>query len=207
MKLVCNIGINDADYVVKPTVKGVRMDCPIYSKWFQMLQRCYSEYGLKRNPSYVGCSVCEEWHRFSNYRDWYLKNYSEGLHLDKDILVKGNKLYSPETCCFVPRYINNTLLCKHSTKGEYPIGVYFEKESGKYKAQSNVNGKYTNLGRFNDPQQAHQVWQKQKIKNLSSDLNKYSTENCFNTKVAEAIMGRIWDIQTDLLLGKETICL
>ncbi len=70
-----------------------------------MLQRCYSESYLNKRPSYRGCSVCEEWKTFSNFMAWMKNKNMENLELEKDILVPGNKLYSPETCVFVSRWI------------------------------------------------------------------------------------------------------
>lgn len=91
-----------------------------------MLTRCYNHKSLKKNPSYIGCSVCDEWLTYSNFKRWYedpINGYREGYHLDKDILVKGNKVYSPETCCFVPHSINCLLLTRQRKRGALPIGV------------------------------------------------------------------------------------
>ena len=78
-----------------------------YKTWYQMLRRCYDEKQLNRNTSYKGCTVCEEWHNFQNFAKWYEENYykidGETMALDKDILSKDNKIYSPETCIFVPK--------------------------------------------------------------------------------------------------------
>jgi len=66
-----------------------------------MLERCHSPQMLKKNPTYIGCSVCSEWHDFQVFCEWFYDNYIEGYHLDKDIKVDNNKIYSPETCLFV----------------------------------------------------------------------------------------------------------
>lgn len=99
----------------------------IYWTWKDMLRRCYSEEYLKREPSYRGCCVCEEWHNFQNFAKWYEENYYEvenqRMHLDKDILVKMNKTYSPQTCIFVPQIINSLFITSKAIRGEYPIGV------------------------------------------------------------------------------------
>lgn len=75
-----------------------------------MLERCYSARYQERKPTYKGCSVCDEWLNYQNFAKWYDDNYyeikGEIMCLDKDILVKGNKIYSPENCVFVPNYIN-----------------------------------------------------------------------------------------------------
>lgn len=70
-------------------------------KWKGMMVRCYNLKSLVRAPTYKGCSVCEEWHNFQNFAAWFKDNFKEGMHLDKDILTEGNKIYSPSTCKFV----------------------------------------------------------------------------------------------------------
>lgn len=82
-------------------------DSEIYKKWRQMLHRCYDLTEAYKRPTYDNCFVCEEWLTFSNFKKWFDKHYVEGWHLDKDVIVKNNKIYSPLTCCFVPREINN----------------------------------------------------------------------------------------------------
>ena len=77
-----------------------------YNAWAAMLQRCYDSKLHLRNPTYKECSVIEEWYNFQNFAGWFEKNYIDGYQLDKDLLIKGNKIYSPETCCFVPKEIN-----------------------------------------------------------------------------------------------------
>lgn len=72
-----------------------------YRTWFNMLQRCYSPEYHKKQPTYKDCTVCDEWHNYQVFAEWYDKNYIKGFALDKDIKVKGNKVYSPETCLFV----------------------------------------------------------------------------------------------------------
>ncbi len=72
-----------------------------YKTWTGMLERCYSDKLHTKNPTYIGCTVCPEWHNFQVFAEWYDKHYIEGHHLDKDIKVNGNKVYSPETCLFV----------------------------------------------------------------------------------------------------------
>lgn len=94
-----------------------------YIRWNSMLQRCYSSECQIRNKTYVGCTVCEEWLLFSNFKQWFDENYIEGYELDKDILVEGNKVYSPDTCRFVPSYINTLLVQCNSARGDLPLGV------------------------------------------------------------------------------------
>lgn len=79
----------------------------IYRSWSSMLDRCYNEVQHLRNPSYKGCTVCDEWHNFQVFAEWFELNYIEGYHLDKDIKVKGNKVYSPDYCSYVSQQKNN----------------------------------------------------------------------------------------------------
>lgn len=97
--LVCGVGINDS-YVGCTCEHGQHIIS--YSIWKAMLARCYSASHHKRYPTYSNCSVCKEWHLFSNFKKWFDENYIEGYHLDKDILVQDNKVYSPQTCVFIP---------------------------------------------------------------------------------------------------------
>lgn len=77
-----------------------------YQKWKNMLERCYSELYQKKRPTYIGCTVCDEWHNFQNFAEWYYKNKTDGYDLDKDIKISGNKTYSPDTCLFVTKREN-----------------------------------------------------------------------------------------------------
>lgn len=122
------------------------MDC-----WSNMLGRCYSEEQRYKNPTYEDCTVCEEWHNFQNFAKWYEENYyeiDEPLFLDKDILVKGNKVYSPQTCVFVPRLINNLFTKSQSTRGDYPIGVKpYQNNKNKFIAIISETHRYGNTVR------------------------------------------------------------
>lgn len=119
VSIVQGVGINDATTSVYH--KG--FPNADYAAWSGMLMRCYCETYQKSYPTYKGCSVCAEWLRFSTFQTWYSTNYKEGFELDKDLLVPGNKVYSPDTCRYVPHYINSLLLSSNSRRGEYPLGV------------------------------------------------------------------------------------
>lgn len=96
---------------------GIMDEAPCSSRrqaedtWRGMLRRGYSEECKTKHKTYRECVVCQEWHLFSTFKEWFDKHYVEGWHLDKDILVKENKVYSPETCCFVPSEINALFRC------------------------------------------------------------------------------------------------
>lgn len=95
--LIYGVGENDLIHTKEHRILGI---------WRNMLARCYDEHNRNKYPTYAECSVCDEWHIFSNFLNWYKENNPYGFELDKDILHKDNKVYSPDTCCFVPKAIN-----------------------------------------------------------------------------------------------------
>ena len=113
-------------YVGNTTVKNLQThkDKESYKCWYHMIRRCYEN----KDTSYKDCSVCEEWLCYANFEKWYDDNYwecgSETMHLDKDILKHGNRIYSPNNCIFVPKDIN-MLFVKQKNKriNNLPIGV------------------------------------------------------------------------------------
>ena len=134
-----NVGyLGEGGYKVKEDGKVTR----VYQTWHDMLKRCYDEKNRgKRNSTYIDCKVSEEWHNFQNFAKWYYNNYytvkNETMNLDKDILVKGNKIYSPETCVFVPNTINLLFIKRDSKRGESAIGTHHLK-NGKYQVYCNL---------------------------------------------------------------------
>ena len=183
-KLVYGVGINDADYTVKihEVVDGKRKivwTCPYYRKWNEMLRRCYSEKELEKHPTYRGCSVCNEWLLFSNFKSWMEQRECEGRHLDKDFLIENNKIYSPSTCVFVPQKVNNFITTSGKTRGEYPLGVSLVKDSKKNPYGSrcmNGSGDQIYLGIFSTPEQAHQAWLKKKLEVCNEYLLEFKEE-------------------------------
>ena len=148
-----------------------------YDIWYHMLRRCYDNSVQIKHPSYKGCVVCDEWLNFSNFYQWYKQhiitlNNNERICLDKDILVKGNKIYSPDTCCFVPNEINILFTKTDAKRGNYPIGVYYKNRNHKFCAQCKIGGgkpqKY--LGLFNTAEeafQAYKIFKEQYIKHIA----------------------------------------
>lgn len=129
-----------------------------YRVWRGILERCYAEgFDEYNSPAYRGCYVAKEWHNFTNYQAWHLENYVEGFEIDKDILVKGNKVYSPETCRFVPAHINTLLFTNQERKSvDLPMGVI--KVHNKYRARLSKEGKRINVGYFATSQEAHAAY-------------------------------------------------
>lgn len=157
----------------KPSIN--RRKTKAYSKWNNILHRSYDVKHKENNPTYKDVTVCEEWHNFQNFAQWFEENNIEGFELDKDILVKDNKIYSPETCCFVPREINS--LFKTCTKENgLPVGVTYDKFNNKYKVSFRKNKKMTTIGRFDTIIKAHQVFKITKENYVKEVANKWRGE-------------------------------
>ena len=186
-KLVYNVGINDADYEVSHRVNGKRVRCPCYVTWVSMLTRCYDKKYQERRPTYIGCSVCPEWVSFMNFRKWMIRQDWEGKQLDKDLIVGGNKVYSPATCVFVDRMTNLFTTDSGRSRGQYPIGVHFYKRDGKFMTECSnpFTKKKENLGYFTCPNEAHLAWKKRKHE-LACQLAELQTD----PRVAAALRTR-----------------
>lgn len=130
-------------------------DTLCYVAWVNMLRRCYSESSRKKNPSYVGCTVCEEWLCFQEFAKWYYSQVgaNEGFQVDKDLLVKGNKVYSPDTCCMLPKDINALISYKYKKDNAMPTGVAKRSEK-RFRACLNIFGKNKILGTFDTVEEA-----------------------------------------------------
>lgn len=145
------VGVNDG----KPRNEG----CSYYRKWKSMLERCYSDKCQTKHPTYIGCTVCDEWLLLSEFTEWMKQQDWEGKEMDKDILIPGNKVYSPDTCVFVCRRVNALLNDHGRARGEHPQGVYFDSLSGKFKAQCCEGaGKRKHIGLYDSSEDAHSAY-------------------------------------------------
>ena len=161
-KLVFGVGFNDKTRPAKVDCKKVKE----YQLWQDMLTRCFSEKYQTRQPTYKGCNVSANFLNYAYFYDWCqgqigfgkVDDKGRSWGLDKDLLFVGNKTYSETTCVFVPQEINTFFIDRCNARGEYPIGVYFDKQNGKFKARCNVNGNQQHLGLFNTPEEAFAVY-------------------------------------------------
>ena len=192
-RLVHGVGINDADYSVTSYIffkgsNGKRgqqrvWTCPYYATWTGVIERCYSKSWLKKKPSYIGATACEEWKRFSNFRKWMREQDFSGKQLDKDILIVGNKIYSPNTCIFVRSEVNNLFIS--GPVGNYLRGVI--NHGNKFRAQCWVGGEQLRANGFNTQMAAHNAWKKMKIESINFVLS--NNELC--EKLISALNERI----------------
>lgn len=147
---VCGIGFMGAgEYVSK--VDGKHTSA--YATWRGMLRRCCDPKSLARNPTYIGCTVHPDWHNFQNFAKWFECQYrTDGWQLDKDLTIEGNKVYSADTCVFVPSQLNSLLNDSGGARGDLPQGVVRKGEG--YSARLNVDGKLHYLGTHHTPEEA-----------------------------------------------------
>ena len=167
---------------------------PAHNLWLRMLGRCYCKKSLVENPSYLDVDVCEEWHNFQVFAEWANNQpnaFKEGFQLDKDLTIKGSKIYSPETCSFVPREINSITMTRKGDRGELPIGVCLQ--HGKYKTKISKFNSVVDLGLYDTPLEAFLVYKEAKeshIKALASIWRDYISTEVYNSLMT-------WEINID----------
>jgi hypothetical protein len=150
---LCGVGyLGEGKYSSR--LNGIKTN--YYSAWASMIGRSYDEKTQKIHPTYIGCSVDERWHNFQNYAKWYEENLRDGFEVDKDILFKGNKIYSPKTCCFVPTEINNLFVKSNKQRIDLPIGVV--KSGKKFRAIIRKGVDNIDLGTYKFIQEAFNAY-------------------------------------------------
>ena len=194
-KLVWGVGFNDRTRPAKVDGKIVKE----YQLWQDMLKRCFSEKYQTRYPTYKGCNVSDNFLHYSFFYDWCQEQIGFGKvddkgrcwQLDKDLLFVDNKTYSESTCVFVPQEINLFFNEYGNARGEYPLGVYFNKASGKFQARCCVNGVIRSLGYFNTPQEAFAVYKPFKenlCKQLALKWQSEIDERLFNAMMSWQVL-------------------
>lgn len=195
--------INDR---LKPTVFGVGVigECLTvdscgnrlkeYQVWKGMLERCYSDKFQAKKPTYKGCIVSENFVCYPYFKKWCNKQIGfdqVGWHLDKDILSKGNKVYSEDTCCFVPQEINSLLVRSNATRGKYPLGVSYLTRLGMFEASVSLGGRNKRIGRFYNAQEAFYAYKEVKESYIKEVANKWKDR--IDPRVYNALMS--WNIE------------
>ena len=173
---VHGVGIAGAKYPI--TINGVHTK--EYELWCNMLKRCYSDTYQKKQPTYKGCEVSNNFLRYEYFYEWCHNQIgfdNEGWHLDKDLLVKGNKVYSEDSCIFIPKEINLLLTKSTASRGEHLIGVYWDKTNKAFKAQvSKSKGKREHLGLFNTEIEAFNAYKEAKESFIKEQANNWKDQ-------------------------------
>lgn len=183
---VYGIGIVDAKYPTCINSKPLKE----YRAWSGMLERCFAKRGYHRWETYENITCCNEWLYYPNFYEWLhsQENFEKWLNgdkwcLDKDILVKGNKVYSPDTCCLVPQNVNQIFKKRRNREG-LPIGVSHTKNKNKYIAQS--RNEY--LGRYSTLEEAFLAYKKTKEEHIKKVAQEEYSKGNITEKCYEAMM-------------------
>lgn len=184
-KLVCGWGINDADYATCTHIEGKSKICPFYDRWRGLIKRSIDPTGRWKGTAYENVTVGDGFKVFMDFKRWsedqgFNLNNFKLLHLDKDILSGGTKVYSPETCAFVTRKINNLLLTSDGKRGECLLGVSMcvkASPSKKYYARYTDNGRGVRIGAYASETEAHKAWQLAKAGYIERSVIGYEEES------------------------------
>lgn len=147
--------------------------------WRKMLQRCYNIATHERQPTYVNCTISDNFKYYPYFKEWCEKQTgfgNEGWQLDKDVLLKGNKIYSEVTCVFVPKEINTLLIKCNSMRGDNPIGVSYNARDSVYNAYVNAGDKGRFLGCYKDTESAFQAYKQAKEAYIKEVANKWKDQ-------------------------------
>ena len=183
---VYSVGILGSKYPSKVNGRNTKE----YDLWHSMLQRCYSDKSKKKRPTYEGCEVSNKFKSYEYFYEWCHNQIGfgvEGWHLDKDLLVKGNKVYSEDSCVFLPSEINMVLVKHTPSRGKHPIGVSWYSKSKTFIAQVNKNkGKPENLGYFNTEIEAFNAYKQAKESFIKEQAEKWKGQ--IDERAYEALM-------------------
>ena len=183
---VHGVGVTGTKYPTK--VNGVI--AKEYALWHNMLQRCYSNTFQKRNPTYEGCEVSENFKSYEYFYEWCHNQVgfsNKDWQLDKDLLVKGNKVYSEYSCVFLPNEVNTLLIKREASRGEYLIGVCWCKTHKAFVAQVRKNkGKQEHLGCFNTELEAFKAYKVAKESFIKEQANNWKSQ--IDNRAYEALM-------------------
>ena len=170
---VCGVGITGSKY--PSTINGVKTkECAL---WTNMLVRCYSDTYQKKKPTYKDCKVSDKFKSYEYFYEWCNQQIGfgvEGWQLDKDLLVKGNKVYSEDICVFIPVEINTLLIKREASRGKHLIGVCWCNKSKAFVARVSKNkGKQEHLGSFKTEIEAFNAYKQAKEYFIKEQANEW----------------------------------
>lgn len=182
---ICGVGIIGNKYSCCKNKKTTKE----YYTWTNMLLRCFDEKYKQQNTTYKDAICCESWLLYENFYEWLHQqdNFVEWYNgdrwaIDKDILIKGNKVYSPETCCLVPCNVNVLFVAQDNRRGSLPVGVRMSRDKVKFQVECNNPFDDTHgpeyIGTYNTKEEAFYAYKKRKeeiIKQVA--LSEYTNGN------------------------------
>lgn len=158
MSIVTEDKIVGGNFVGGYTKDGVQYICKSMSIWRSLRVRCKNNSSFQLEfPTYVGCCMSDNFKDFQTFARWYSTQIGyniSGYQIDKDILVRGNKIYGEHTCVLVPPVVN-MFFVKRPTKS-LPTGV--QKSAKGYSSSIRLDGVWTNLGNFRSITEAENAY-------------------------------------------------
>jgi len=210
MKFLDGGAVDDTDYSkytyeVKIKPDGVRKkvlawSCPYYKVWKSIVYRTLSEKFKLKIGTYKNVGICDEWKYFSNFKSWMETQDWLDMEIDKDFFSPNDgKIYSPETCIFIPQFLNSSMAQSFSVR-EFPTGVYIAKDHKSYTAMSARK----HLGTFRDVETAHKAWQERKIYEIDQLYKQYKRMPCYNPDAGKILITIASKIKEDVINSRQT---
>ena len=184
-RLICGVGIVGDEKCYDPKTGE---NFKSYDIWVNIIHRCYNMKLLLKFPEYRGCYVAEEWLYYPNFKAWFDENYCEDGYLSKDLINKDNKVYSKETCVFIPQEINYLVSNHFTSKNGLPIGISFNTELNKYVAQMRKRRKIVRLGSHTTVEEAYQAYKKAKESYIKEVAEEYYQKGLLTQPAYEALL-------------------
>ena len=184
----------------KGLIRGIAVNDTQLSKseqsvkcWLDLLRRCFpkSEHEKRQCQSYLNVKFYEPWLKFSNFKLWFDENYIEGYVLDKDLLSNGIKMYSPSTCCFIPKELNNILQTERKSSRKIGCSRFFNKSKGIFEPKMCVNGRTTSLGKCYSETEAIELYKKEKKKLIDKTAKYYFAKGLISEKVYNSFLNYV----------------
>lgn len=158
----------------------------IYTAWYGMLTRCFSEKYRQKYPTYSECTVAAEWLKYSEFYDWAVWQHHDGMHLDKDILVPGNKHYSPDTCVFIPHWLNSFVSNMKKKPRDLPMGVH--RSRNKFGARFGCRGTGVFIGSFATAEEAGAAYMAYRAPEIAKRIQTYKESEYSDSRVVSALL-------------------
>ena len=176
----------------KPTIYGVgivgsklskvELESKVYKTWRRIISRCYNLSLVEKRPTYKDCTVSEDFLYYPTFKEWYFNqpnHDNKGWVIDKDLLCRdGFKIYSPDTCVFLPPELNSLLTTTKAKRGDLPIGVCLRSKDTKYSATCCIDGVDKHLGLYDKPEDAFEAYKKAREDYLKVKADKYKDQLC-----------------------------
>ena len=186
---VYEVGFNSGGFY--PIMESPNVKSKCYNVWKDMLRRGYSKSYKDKRPTYKDVTVCEEWFDYQSFAEWFYNNHKEGYQLDKDLIKRGNKVYCPEFCRFIPHDLNSLLVNTAGSSRNYnlPLGVCWSKDRDKYTAWcNNGEGKTVNLGSRDTAVEAFNLYKTYKENLIKEKACNYHTKGVIDDTLYESLL-------------------